>query len=227
MASLLDAVKNDVSEFATPSFTLTLQAPTRRTFSMSVTSFSLLERLRQDPDESAWERLVDLYTPLIRVWLRRYALLDQDADDLVQEVLTIVVRKIPEFKKNAQVGSFRRWLRSITVNCLRGFWRSQRYRPKAAGIGDFAAVLDQLEDPHSALSRLWDEEHDAHVARRLLARIRPHFEAKTWLAFQRVAIEGVPVDLVAKELGITVNAVFIAKSRVVHLLKQEGKGLLE
>lgn len=194
---------------------------------MSVTSFSLLERLRESPDESAWARLVDLYTPLIRVWLRRYALLDQDADDLVQEVLTVVVRKIPEFKKKPQVGSFRRWLRNITVNCLRGFWRSQRYRPKAAANGEFADILDQLEDPHSALSRLWDEEHDAHITRRLLETIRPRFETKTWLAFQRVALEGDPVDLVAKELGITVNAVFIAKSRVVHLLKQEGKGFLE
>jgi RNA polymerase sigma-70 factor (ECF subfamily) len=113
---------------------------------MSVTSISLLEHLRQCPSDSDWQRLVDLYTPLIRAWLRRYALLDQDIDDLVQEVLAIVVRKMPEFERQPQTGAFRRWLRTITVNCLRGFWRAQRFRPKTAGNEGFAHVLDQLED---------------------------------------------------------------------------------
>ena len=194
---------------------------------MSVTSLSLLEHLQQSPNDSDWRRLVDFYTPLIRVWLRRYALLDQDIDDLVQEVLAIVVRKMPEFRRQPQTGAFRRWLRTITVNCLRGFWRSQRFRPKIAGNAGFAQVLDQLEDANSALSKLWDQEHDDHVARRLLEMIRPRFEAKTWLAFQRVALEAVPVDQVASELGMTINAVFIAKSRVVHLLRQEAQGLLD
>ena len=194
---------------------------------MSVTSLSLLENLQQSPNDSAWQRLVDFYTPLIRTWLRRYALLDQDIDDLVQEVLAIVVRKMPEFRRKAQTGAFRRWLRTITVNCLRGFWRSQRFRPKIAGNAGFAQVLDQLADANSALSKLWDQEHDDHVARRLLEMIRPRFEAKTWLAFQRVALEAVPVDQVASELGMTANAVFIAKSRVMHLLRQEAQGLLD
>jgi RNA polymerase sigma-70 factor (ECF subfamily) len=193
---------------------------------MSETSFNLLERLREGPNDTAWQRMVDLYTPLIRNWLRRYSLQDQDADDLVQDVLAVVVRKLPEFKKKPQVGAFRRWLRSITVNCLREFWRAQRFQPKAAGNEVFAGVLAQLEDPESALSKIWDQEHDEYVTRRLLVLIRPRFEAKTWQAFQRVALEGASVDLVAEELGLSVNAVFIAKSRVIHMLRQEGQDLL-
>jgi len=88
-------------------------------------------------------------------------------------------------------------------------------------------MLDQLEDPCSALSKLWDQEHDRHVTLALLARIRPRFEEKTWQAFQRVALEGVAVDDVAAELDMTVNAIFIAKSRVIHALRQEGQGLLD
>jgi RNA polymerase sigma-70 factor (ECF subfamily) len=194
---------------------------------MSVTSLSLLERLRLHPTEAAWQRLVDLYTPLIRVWLRRYAIQDQDVEDLVQEVLAIVIRKMPEFKRKEQTGAFRRWLRTITVNCLRGFWRSQRYRPKTAGQEAFGQILDQLEDAGSALSRIWDKEHDAHVTRQLLDLIRPRFEPRTWLAFQRVALEGKGVDETARELGITPNAVFIAKSRVLSTLRETGRGLLE
>jgi RNA polymerase sigma-70 factor (ECF subfamily) len=194
---------------------------------MSETSNSLLERLRQGPNETAWRRMVDLYTPLIRGWLRRYALADSDCDDLMQDVLAVVVRRLPDFQRRPQVGSFRRWLRNITVNCLRDFWRSQRFKPRALGNTDFGSVLAELEDPQSALSKRWDAEHDQHVTACLLEKIRPRFEAKTWQAFRRVAIDGSPVDQVAAELGLSANAVFIAKSRVVHMLRKEGQGLLD
>ncbi len=191
------------------------------------TSFSLLDRLRQGPNETAWLRMVDLYTPLIRGWLRRYSLPDQEVDDVVQDVLAVVVRKLPDFQKRPQIGAFRRWLRSITVNCLRELWRDQRYRPRATGNLEFGKILDQLEDPESALSKLWDREHDLHVTHILLEKIRPRFEEKTWQAFQRVALEGASVDQAAQELGMSVNAVFIAKSRVIHAMRQEGQGLLD
>jgi RNA polymerase sigma-70 factor (ECF subfamily) len=194
---------------------------------MSETSASLLDRIRLDTDANEWRRLVELYTPLIRSWLHRYAVLDHDMDDLVQEVLAIVVRKLPEFKKEPRTGAFRRWLRNITVNCLRDFWRAQRYRPRATGDSNFAQVLEQLEDPESGLSRVWDKEHDDHVTRKLMDMIKPRFEAKTWQAFQRVALEGAAPDQVASELNISVNAVFIAKSRVLSVLRQEGQGLVD
>jgi RNA polymerase sigma-70 factor (ECF subfamily) len=191
------------------------------------TSTSLLDRLRLQPDPEGWQRLVGLYTPLIRGWLRRHALLEHDADDVVQEVLAVVVRRLPEFRREPRTGAFRRWLRSITVNCLRDFWRARRIRPVAPGDGAFADLLDALEDPGSDLSRLWDEEHDRHVTQRLLEMIRPRFEAKTWEAFRRVALEGEPAEAVAAALGLTANAVFIAKSRVLARLREEGAGLID
>ena len=59
-----------------------------------------------------------------------------------------------------QPGAFRAWLRTVTVHRLRGFWRARQSRPQATGASDFAQTLDQLEDPHSALSQIWDKEHD-------------------------------------------------------------------
>jgi RNA polymerase sigma-70 factor (ECF subfamily) len=193
---------------------------------MAETSLSLLKSLQLHPDDQAWERLVAIYTPLIRNWLRRHGMASQDADDVVQEVLAVVFRKLPEFEREPRAGAFRSWLRAITVNCLRQWWRKRGARPLGRG-GDFGQVLDQLADPASGLSRLWDEEHDRHVADRLLEAIRPHFAAKTWTAFQRVALEGADPDAVAAELAISVNAVFIAKSRVLTRLRQEGKGLID
>jgi RNA polymerase sigma-70 factor (ECF subfamily) len=194
---------------------------------MSETSASLLERLRLQPDAEGWQRLVGLYTPLIRSWLRRHGLPPQEADDLVQEVLAVVVRRLPDFRRQPRAGAFRRWLRTITVNCLRDFWRAHRGRPLAAGGSDFVQMLDALADPASGLSREWDREHDRHVTARLLEMIRPHFEDTTWRAFQRVALEGASPDAVAAELGLSVNAVFIAKSRVLSRLRQEGAGLID
>ncbi len=176
---------------------------------MSETSASLLDRLQGSPDDDAWGRLVEIYTPMIRGWLRRHAMIHtEDAEDLVQDVLAVVVRRVREFRRE-RTGSFRAWLRQITVNCLRDFWKSRRVRPTATGGSEFQQVLEQLEDPGSGLSKLWDQEHDQHVTKQLLEMIRPSFEPKTWRAFSRVVLDGAAPDDVAAELSVTVNVVYI------------------
>ena len=194
---------------------------------MSQTSASLLGRLQADPQSPAWGRLVEIYEPLVRGWLRRHDVLTQDADDLVQEVMAVVVRRLPEFEHNRRPGAFRTWLRSIAVNCLRDQWRSRRRRPTATGDSDFQELLAQLEDPASGMSQLWDQEHDRHVTHRLLELLKGEFEGRTWQAFSRVALDGLAPAAVAQELGMTVNAVFIAKSRVLARLRQEAEGLVD
>jgi RNA polymerase sigma-70 factor (ECF subfamily) len=194
---------------------------------MTDTSASLLEILRDRPDDAHWRRLVDLYSPLIRYWLHRHTVAAADADDLVQEVLTVVIRRIPEFHKRPQAGAFRCWLKTITGNCLRDFWRAKKIRPQATGQTDFDDMLQQLEDPASGLSREWDTEHDRWVTQRLLELLRPEFTEKTWLAFRATAVEGRSPDDVAESLGMTVNAVFIARSRIMARLREEARGLVE
>lgn len=191
------------------------------------TSVSLLERLRRHPDDTSWQRLVDLYTPLLRGWLRRQLLPDEDIDDLVQEVMAVVVREIPNFHYDRRLGSFRGWLRAITVNRLRMFWRAKKSRPLATGDSDLARKLAELEDPRSRLSQLWDREHDRHVANRLLEMIAAEFEATSWQAFQRLAIDGAKPTDVATELGMSLNAVYLAKYRVLRRLRREIAGLTD
>jgi RNA polymerase sigma factor (sigma-70 family) len=193
---------------------------------MDETSASLLDRLQSEPDAASWQRLIDLYTPLLHGWLRRYSLQQADADDLVQEVLGVVVREMPQFQHNTQKGAFRRWLRTILINRLRNFWRSRQSRPLATGNSDVESMLDQLEDPASDLSRHWDQEHDRYIIGRLLELIEPEFSPSTRQAFRAVMFDGKTEDAVAGELGISVNAVFIAKSRVLNRLRQEMKGLV-
>jgi RNA polymerase sigma-70 factor, ECF subfamily len=195
--------------------------------SPDATSASLLDRLAVKSDAGAWQRLVEVYTPLIRGWLVRHAVQDADCSDLVQEVLAVVMQKMPEFHHNQRRGAFRSWLRAITTNCLRDFWKARRYRPRATGDSDFQEVLNQMADPDSGVSKLWDKEHDVHVTRKLLQLLQPHFEPRTWTAFVKVAVEGAEAERVAAELKMTVNAVWIAKSRVLARLRQEANGLID
>ena len=194
---------------------------------MHETSLSLLARLRQSPENEGWNRLADLYTPLIRAWLRRYDVQDSDANDLVQEVLLAVSKDLGKFEHAGQPGAFRGWLRAILVNRLRKFWRARDRRPIALADSDIDARLAQLDDPASEMSLIWNREHDQYVLRQLLALAEPHFAPNTWTAFCRVALDGARPDVVAEEMGISRNAVVIAKCRVLNRLRQESEGLIE
>ena len=189
------------------------------------TSLTLLDRLQQQPDASSWQKLVALYTPLISRCLGRSPLQQADQEDLIQEVLKIVVQKLPEFQRRRE-GSFRAWLRVVTANCLQAHWRSEKYRPLVTGDSDFLNKLQELEDSHSALAQAWDAEHDRHVVRRLLELIEPQFEPATVQAFRRVVLDGQKPARVAADLGISVNAVLLAKSRILRQLRREMDGLL-
>ncbi len=193
---------------------------------MSVTSATLLARLKDSRDKDAWSRLNDLYGPLIRTWALRLGVRGSDADDLMQEVMTVVVRRFPEFVHPDRPGAFRGWLRAIAANCARDAWRAKRVAPKAPGGTDFGSYLARLEDPADALSREWDREHDVHVTRKLLERIKPDFESKTWELFRQFVLDGHSAEDVATASGTTQNAVYIAKSRVLARLREEAGGLL-
>jgi RNA polymerase sigma factor (sigma-70 family) len=190
------------------------------------TSASLLERARNGADGTSWQRLVELYTPLLRSWLQRNGVPDADAEDLLQEVFAVLVRKLPDFDYDPARGSFRSWLRTILAHVCQAFWRNRYKHPAAAGGSDALRQFQELADPGSQLSRLWDREHDLRVAERLLQLVQGDFAETTWQAFRRVVIDGVGASEAAQELGLSVNAVLIAKSRVLRRLEEEGRGLI-
>src|SRR5262245_14362049 len=122
---------------------------------MFTTSLTLIGRLCEPGDEQAWAQFVALYGPLLRAWVRPHCGQDSDADDIIQEVLVVVVRRLPEFAHSRRMGAFRTWLKTVAKNKLRDYLRSPARR--LAGSSDF--VLVQLEDPSSELSREWDRQH--------------------------------------------------------------------
>lgn len=190
---------------------------------VSTTSLSLLDRLRRDPSEADWVRLQAVYRPLVSGWVARVPGLESEADDVVQEVLIVLVRELPRFERRRE-GSFRTWLRRVTANRVREVWRQRARRPSTAPA---EAFLDRLADPAGDLSAEWDRDHDRHVFARLEEVIRPDFTDATWAAYRRFAVDGAPAERVAAELGLTRNAVVLAKSRVLRRLREEAGVLLD
>lgn len=194
---------------------------------MNETSLSLLENACSSVNHHAWRRLAEIYSPLLRTWTQRLDVTPVDADDLVQEVLLSVARELPQFNHSGRTGAFRAWLRRMLLNRVRDFWRSQNYRPAARGGSTWSQQIEQLEDESSHASREWNLEHDRHVLARLMEEIRPQFEPKTWKAFHRQVFDGKRADVVAAELGLSLNSVYVARSRVLSALRREAAGLID
>ena len=184
------------------------------------TSVSLLERLRQPGQELAWARFVELYTPLLYYWARRTTCHDLEAADLVQEVLTLLVRKLPEFSYDRHK-SFRGWLRTVALNCWRNLRRRARV-PRDANAPDLADLAaPETDDP------FWDVEYRERLVGRALQLMQTDFEATTWKACWGCVVDGKPAAQVARELGISTGAVYMAKSRVLSRLRTELDGLVD
>jgi RNA polymerase sigma-70 factor, ECF subfamily len=184
------------------------------------TSSSLLEQVRARAPE-VWERLVDLYTPLIYRWCRQAGLLPDDAADVVQEVLVSVARSIGEFRGAGPSGSFRAWLRGITRHRLLDLFRRRQGSPQARGGTEaqieFLQVAELVETsaagrPSGQGDALW---------RRVLDLVRADFEDRTWQAFWRVVVDARTPAETASELGMTLHAVYKAKSRVLRRIRDQ------
>jgi RNA polymerase sigma-70 factor (ECF subfamily) len=186
---------------------------------MQNTPVSLLERLRRPGEQAAWDRFVELYTPLLYHWARQLEPQEADAADLVQDVFLVLLRELPAFTYQPQK-RFRGWLRTVLVN--KGRERRRRLALPAGGESDLADVA--VPDETAALE---EEEYRRYLVQRALQLMQADFQPATWRACWEYVVEGRPAREVAAELGLTVNAVHLARARVLRRLRQELEGLLE
>jgi RNA polymerase sigma-70 factor (ECF subfamily) len=185
------------------------------------TSSSLLARVQAN-DTQAWYRLSDLFGPLVYHWCRKSGLPREDAADTVQEVFRSVATGIAHFQKHSEDHSFRRWLWTITQNKVRDYLRVSRNQPRAAGGTDAYTHLlnlpDQLEDSEIGMSAAGAASILLH---RALQTIQGQFEDRTWQAFLLATFTDRSAVEIGAELGMTANAVRLAKGRVLHRLRAE------
>lgn len=192
---------------------------------------SLLLRLRDAGDEVAWSQFVGIYTPLIFAFCRGRGLSETDAGDVSQEVLRAVAGAIHRFEYDAERSSFRNWLFTVVRSKLNNFFTAQSRHPRLAG----ETTLQQLAETEaeSQLQETWQREYQLNLVRWAAGQIRPEFKPQTWDAFWRTAVQGETAETVAAELGLTLNALYIARSRVTVRVRQlvqtveEGTALFE
>jgi RNA polymerase sigma-70 factor, ECF subfamily len=188
----------------------------------SATATSLLHQLRTG-DADGWRRLTHLYGSLVYSWRRQQSLQAEDAADVVQEVFRSVAGHVARFESDGECAGFRRWLKTITNNQIRDHWRRQKHRPRAVGGTEAQMQLaaHPQAEPPSQTSIADDQAEISHVMRQALDLVRADFEPHTWRAFWETVVEGRAAADVAADLGVTANAVRIAKSRVRSRLRQE------
>jgi len=185
------------------------------------TSASLLKRLRQPTNQRAWNRFVQLYTPLLFYWAHKAGLSEADASDLVQDVFCILIRKLPEFEYDA-TKSFRSWLRKVLINASHN-----RRRGKTAERRSDLDELARPADGSNEIVELEEAEYRQYLVARVVELMKAEFEPKTWQACWQFVVEGREAAEVARDLALSVNAVYLAKSRVLARLRRELDGLLD
>jgi RNA polymerase sigma-70 factor (ECF subfamily) len=187
----------------------------------STTSRNLVDRVKAG-DPAAWDRLVNLYSPLVYRWCRGWDLPDQEIADIFQEVFHAVATHVASFRKETRSDTFSGWLRTIAHNKVYDHFRRLGREPAGAGGTDAQIRFANLpaaspsEEADSAI-----QGAEMRVCREVLDLIRGEFEDRTWQAFWLTAVDGRPCRDVAIDLSMSPGAVRVAKSRVLKRLREE------
>lgn len=179
---------------------------------------SFCYRLLDAGDAEAWVEFTASYAPLIRRYCQLRGMQEADAADVTQEVMLAVVRNIRRFKLQPNTGAFRGWLFTITRSKFNDWLHRRRHEPERVG-GTFALEFVETQAWQEP-DQVGEREEEWHLFHRACHRVRGQFEDSTWQAFWKLSVEGHSGQDVAQALGISVGAVYIAKSRVLSRLKQ-------
>lgn len=188
--------------------------------SSSGTSQSLLSRVRNE-DSRAWRELVDLYTPLIAHWCQRKGLSNDAINDCIQDVFFAVLKSLKNYQPSGQAGSFRAWLWTITRFKIVDILRREGRQPQGMGGSTGLLRTEQLPDEIASESEPTEPRQLSRLLLRGLAQVQEQFEPKTWQAFWRTTVDGVPAVKVAEELGISPAAARKYRSRILRRLRQQ------
>ncbi len=192
-----------------------------------LTQPSLLVRICDVQDSQAWSQFVEVYAPLVYGFARKHGLQDADAADLTQDVLRAVAAAASRLAYDPARGSFRAWLFTVVRNKLRNFLASQARQCLGSGDSSAQDLLEAQPARADAEAALWDQEYEQRLFTWAAEQVRGGFHDSTWQAFWQTAVEGRSSKAVAEVLGMTVGAVYIAKSRVLAKLRERIQQLQE
>jgi RNA polymerase sigma factor (sigma-70 family) len=177
-----------------------------------VTRRSLVQRLSNLEDHRIWQEFFETYWRLIYSVARKAGLDAFEAEEAVQETVISVVRKIPEFRYDPDIGSFRGWLLTLAK------WRiADQFRKRQSKE---AIDLEEglIEQPW--FTEAWNQEWENHLLTASLERLKQKTSLSQFQVFECYVIKGWPARKVAKELQVSVGSVYLAKNRLLPILKE-------
>lgn len=181
------------------------------------TRATLLLRIRDLEDRNAWSEFVALYTPLIFSYALKRGLQEADAADVAQESICKIVRSIDGFEYDPAKGSFRGWLLTIALNQIRD--RANKEKRAAKVAGDTKVFQQLLDQPSPEIDDQWEREYQLRLFHWAAERVESEFRPNTWKAFWQTTVLNEQIEHVSQSLGMSVGAVYIARSRVLARIR--------
>jgi RNA polymerase sigma-70 factor (ECF subfamily) len=188
---------------------------------------SLLSRLKQSNAQESWREFFDTYWRLIYVTALNAGLTDSEAQEVVQETVLTVVKKIKSFRYDPAIGSFKGWLLTIVRWRIADQFRKRprQIQPPSSrrtAVTSGTATLERIADPAALnLEAVWEEEWQRTLFAAALSRVRRQANARHYQMFDLHAVKNWSVDKVAQTLGVSVGQVRLAKHRITVLMRRE------
>ena len=186
----------------------------------TLTSATLLAELRAPENRTVWQQYVDRYRPVIVGYARRRGLSDDDAQDAAQETLMLFSRAYVDGKYEREKGRLRKWLLAIAHNQIsNAFRRRNKHEVQVVDKPEETAFFARIDD-EKASEDVWEQEWRQGVLQACLEEVRLQVDAKTMQAFVETSVSGTPAGKVAERLGITRNAVYLARHHVLKRVRE-------
>ena len=200
-----------------------------RAAGLAQTRRSLVDRLANWDDQRRWQEFFDTYWKLIYSAARQSGLTDVEAQEVVQETVITVAKKIDKLKYDPAIGSFKGWLLQITR------WRiADQFRKRSPGNAKrprsaddrFTATIERIPDSKAVdLDELWEKEWQENLFEAAISRLKKKVDPKQFQIFDCYVRKEWPAQKVADQLRVNVGQVYLARHRVSALLKKEIRAL--
>ena len=191
---------------------------------MEPTPQSLLQRLHANPkDIGSGKRFADIYDPFLIGCLGRWYP-GMPVEDIVEEIRLEIVKGLPNFNHNGNVGAFRKWLRVVVQRTKPKIEKRLKRQLFAQQAPEY---LDNLVDDNSELSRQFDEEHNRFVINKLLEAAEPHFSKRDLEIFAQHVLKEIPATQLSEQFAVSVAYVYVIKNKILKWLREEGHGIIE
>lgn len=188
-----------------------------------LTRETLILRLRDAADDASWAEFAEIYTPLLFGYCRKRSIPTTDAEDIIQGVMASVAKAMGGFDYNRQKGTFKGWLFTILRNAIANHFRKASRRPVTTA--ETQVFINLEADPGEGERLDWERDYQKHLLAWAMEKVKEEFSERIWGIFEASAIHGRDHAELATELGISKNAIAVARHRVTKRLREKTESV--